>query len=149
MPELYQALQKGVVDGGLYPIEVNKGWKMAEVVDYCTLDLPIAYTSTFYVVMNKDKWASLPEDVKATIKQINQEWVAKHGKAWDESDAAGKAYLLEKGGKIIPLSPEEGAKWKKTVAPVIDEYAADVEKKGLPGKELVVFTQESLNQHTK
>ena len=149
MPELYQALQKGVVDGGLYPIEVNKGWKMAEVVDYCTLDLPIAYTSTFYVVMNKDKWNSLPKDVQATIQQINKEWIVKHGKAWDESDAAGKAYLLEKGGKIIPLSPEEGAKWKKAVAPVIDEYAADVEKKGLPGKELVVFTQESLNQHTK
>jgi TRAP-type C4-dicarboxylate transport system substrate-binding protein len=67
MPELYQALQKGVVDGGLYPIEVNKGWKMAEVIDFCTLDLPIAYTSTFYVVMNKDKWNSLPKDVQATI----------------------------------------------------------------------------------
>ncbi|MCG6877771.1 MAG: TRAP transporter substrate-binding protein [Deltaproteobacteria bacterium] len=148
MPELYQALQKGVVDGGLYPMEVNKGWKMAEVIDYCTLDLPIAYTSTFYVVMNKDKWNSLPKDVQATIRQINQEWVAKHGKAWDESDAAGKAYFLEKGGKIFTLSPEEGEKWKKAVAPVIDEYAADVEKKGLPGKELVTFTESSLEKYT-
>jgi TRAP-type C4-dicarboxylate transport system substrate-binding protein len=69
MPELYQALQKGVVDGGLYPMEVNKGWKMADVIDFCTLDLPIAYTSTFYVVMNKDKWNSLPKDVQATIRR--------------------------------------------------------------------------------
>lgn len=148
MPELYQALQKGVVEGGLYPIEVNKGWKMAEVVDFCTLDLPIAYTASFYVVMNKDKWASLPDDVKATIKQINKEWIAKHGKAWDESDAEGKAFLLSKGGKIIPLSPEEGAKWKKAVAPVLDEYAEDVQKKGLPGKEMVTFTQEALKKYT-
>jgi TRAP-type C4-dicarboxylate transport system substrate-binding protein len=149
MPELYQALQKGVVDGGLYPFEVNKGWKMAEVIDYATLDLPIAYTSTFYVVMNKDKWNSLPKDVQATIQQINKEWIVKHGKAWDESDAAGKAFLLEKGGKIIPLSPEEGAKWKKTVTPVIGEYAVAVEKKGLPGKELVTFTQKTLKNYTK
>ena len=149
MPELYQALQKGVVEGGIYPIEVNKGWKMAEVVDFCTLDLPIANTSTFYVVMNKDKWASLPDDVKATIKQINKEWVAKHGKAWDESDAEGKAYFLKKGGKIIPLSPEEGQKWKKAVSPVIGEYAEKVQKKGLPGKELVTFTQKTLKGYTK
>jgi len=36
MPELYQSLQKGVVEGALYPIEVNKGWKMGEVTDYTT-----------------------------------------------------------------------------------------------------------------
>ncbi len=149
MPELYQALQKGVVEGGLYPFETNKGWKMAEVVDYCTLDLPISYTTTFYVIMNKDKWASLPEDVKATIKQINKEWVAKHAKAWDESDAEGKAFFLEKGGKIIPLSPEEGEKWKTAVIPVIGEYAEKVQKKGLPGKELVTFTRETLEGYTQ
>ena len=122
---------------------------MAEVVDFCTMDLPIANTSTFYVVMNKDKWNSLPDDVKATIQQINQEWVAKHGKAWDESDAKGKAFLLEKGGKIIPLSPEEGQKWKNAVNPVLDEYAEKVQKKGLPGKEMVTFTQKTLDQYTK
>ena len=30
MPELYQSLQKGVVEGALYPLEVNKGWKMGK-----------------------------------------------------------------------------------------------------------------------
>ena len=55
MSEAYQSIQKGVVDGGMYPIETNKGWKMAEVVDYMTEAFPIAYTTTFYVVMNKDK----------------------------------------------------------------------------------------------
>ncbi len=149
MPELYQSLQKGVVDGAMYPIEVNKGWKMAEVVDYATMDYPIAYTASFYVAMNKDKWAALPDDIKKIITEINQEWLVKHGEAWDESDAEGKAFLVAKGGKLIDLSPEEGEKWKAAIAPVIDEYAGDLEKKGLPGKELVEYTKTSLEKYTK
>ena len=36
MPETYQMLQKGVVDGAVYPFEANKGWKLGEVTDYAT-----------------------------------------------------------------------------------------------------------------
>ena len=149
MPELYQSLQKGVVDGAMYPMEVNKGWKMAEVVEYGTLDYPIAYTSSFYVVMNKDKWASLSDEDKKIIEEINKEWIPKHGKAWDESDKEGRAYFLSKGGKLIELSKEEGDKWKAAVAPVIEEYAVDADKKGLPGKELVEYTEKSLEKYSK
>ncbi|MBW2653434.1 MAG: TRAP transporter substrate-binding protein, partial [Deltaproteobacteria bacterium] len=82
MPELYQSLQKGIVQGALYPIEVNKGWRMAEVVDYLTMSTSIAYTSSFFVVMNKDKLNLIPTDLQKIISQINQEWIPKHGKAW-------------------------------------------------------------------
>ncbi len=34
MPETYQSLQKGVVDGAVYPLESNKGWKLGEVIDF-------------------------------------------------------------------------------------------------------------------
>lgn len=135
MPETYQALQKGVVDGAVYPIEANKGWKLGEVIDFVTLDFPAAYTTTFFVVMNKDKWKSLPDDVKKTITEINKEWAVKHGKAWDTSDEEGKKYLLEKKRTLIELSPEEGKKWKAAVAPVLSGFVEDMKKKNLPGKE--------------
>ncbi len=149
MPELYQALQRGVVDGALYPVEVNKGWKMAEVVKYMTVDKPIAYTSTFFVVMNKGKWAALPADIKKIIKKINAEWVVKHGEAWDTSDAKGKAYFLEKGGKIIQLSPAEGEKWKKAIKPVLGDYVKEAAKKGVPAAEALKFTEEKLAEFSK
>lgn len=149
MPELYQALQRGVVDGALYPVEVNKGWKMAEVVKFMTWDEPIANTSTFFVVMNKGKWNSLPKDVQKIIRQINAEWVIKHGKAWDTSDAKGKAYFLKKGGKIIQLSPQEAARWKKAVEPVLGEYVKAAAKKGVPAAEALKFTQKKLAEFSK
>ncbi len=145
MPELYQALQRGVVDGALYPVEVNKGWKMAEVVDFCTENYANAYTTTFYVVMNKDKWNALPDDIKKIIRQINQEWIVKHGKAWDTSDAEGRAYMLKKGRKFIKLPPAEAARWKKATDPVLDEYVKKASAKGVPAKAALEFTQKTLS----
>lgn len=149
MPELYQSLQKGVVEGALYPLEVNKGWRMGEVTDYTTACFSIAYTSSFFVVMNKSKWASLPDDAKAAIEEINAEWIVKHGEAWDSSDMEGYQYSLTLGHDIFGLDEKESARWKAAVAPVIDEYIADMNEKGFDGKAIVDFTVESLAKYQK
>ena len=147
MPELYQSLQKGIVQGALYPIEVNKGWRMAEVTDYLTMSNSIAYTSSFYVVMNKTKWAKISPENQKIIEAINKEWIVKHGQAWDESDHVGVEYFKSQGNEVITLSDAESAKWKKVIAPVLDEYIAKMNKKGFNGKEIVDFVIESLNRN--
>lgn len=149
MPETYQSLQKGVVDGALYPLEANKGWKLGEVVDFCTLDYPASYTTSFFVVMNKDKWKALPDDVKKTIEQINAEWVVKHGKAWDESDKEGVAFLKERKKEIIELDPKEGARWATAVKPVLMEYVEDAKKKGVPGQEALDVATKAVKETAK
>ncbi|WP_291329733.1 TRAP transporter substrate-binding protein [Desulfovibrio sp. UCD-KL4C] len=146
MPDSYQAIRKGVVNGGMYPMESNKGWKMADVVDYCTLDFPVGYTTTFFIVMNKDKWNSIPADLQKIITEINKEWAKKHGQAWDESDAVGKEFLTKKGGKFITLSKAEGARWKEKAAPMMDKYVKVTNSKGLNGKEILDFTVQSLKK---
>lgn len=145
MPETYQMLQKGVVDGAIYPFEANKGWKLGEVANYCTADYSVAYTTSFFVVMNKDKWNSISAANQKIIEQINKEWIIKHGQAWDDSDAEGIVFFLNQGGQIIGLDGEEAERWKKAVAPIISEYAADMTKKGFNGTELVDFTIQTLN----
>lgn len=145
MPETYQMLQKGVVDGGMYPLESNKGWKLGDVTDYCTADFSAAYTTSFFVVMNKEKWNALSPDVQKTIEEINSEWVVKHGDAWDVSDMDGIRYFLEQGNEIIGLDKKEAARWKKAVSPIIDDYVKVLDKKGFNGREIVDFTVKTLN----
>jgi TRAP-type C4-dicarboxylate transport system substrate-binding protein len=147
MPELYSSLQKGIVQGALYPIEVNKGWRMAEVTDYLTMSSSIAYTSSFYVVMNKQKWHSIPGDLQQIISDINREWIGKHGEAWDESDKIGLDYFKSLGHEVIELSDAESGKWKKTITPVIDQYVEKMNKKGLDGKQIVEFVKNSLEKN--
>jgi TRAP-type transport system periplasmic protein len=122
MPESYQSLQKGVVDGSAYPLEANKGWKLGEVVDHATCAYSAAYTTTFFVVMNKNKWDSIEAGDRKIIEEINAEWAQKHGDAWDSSDMEGIRYFLQEGNTMIGLDRKESERWEKAVAPLIADY---------------------------
>jgi TRAP-type C4-dicarboxylate transport system substrate-binding protein len=139
MPDSYQAMQKGVVDGGLHPIETNKGWKMGEVVHFMTESQAVAYTTAFYVVMNKARWASIPPEAQAAIRELNVEWAQRHGRAWDESDAEGMEFFLSKGGQVVPLADGEAARWRAACAPILDEYVQEAGAQGLDGKAILEY----------
>ncbi|MDX9785925.1 MAG: TRAP transporter substrate-binding protein [Desulfobacterales bacterium] len=138
MPENYEMLQKGVVDGSMHPFESNKGWRLGEVLDYATGSFSTAYTTTFFVVMNKDKWASLPGNVQAIIEQINAEWALKHAEAWDTSDMEGIKYFLDQGGQIVGLKANEQAACKKAVEPILSDYVKDAKAKGIENAHEIV-----------
>jgi len=149
MPETYQMLQKGVVEGGVFPFEADKGWKLGEVTDYITANFSAAYTTSFFVVMNKDKWNALPPDVQKTIKEINKEWIKKHGQAWDTSDMEGIYFFLNQGGQIIGLDDEESLRWKNAVAPIAEDYIKTLNEKGFNGDEIVSFTIQAVQNASK
>jgi len=146
MGETYDALSRGVVDGSMAPQEALQGWKWGEVVKYTIENFGSSYSTGFFVVMNKDKWNSLPPDVQKVIETVNVEWIEKTGKGWDEIDKEGKQFTLSKGNQIIALSKEEDAKWAKMVQPILDEYVANMKAKNLPGEEVVKFYLEELKK---
>ena len=144
MRECYQMLQKGVVDGSSHPMESNKGWKLGEVVHYMIQNYTTAYTTTFAVFMNKDKWAKLTPEQQAVITKLNAEYARKHAEAWDASDAKGLAFFKEKGGQVLTQSDAEAAKWEAAAAPVIDNYIQKAGEKGLDGKAIVDFIKSKM-----
>ncbi len=146
MPEVYQALQKGVVGGAVYPMETNQGWKMSEVIDYSVANYATAYSVGFFVVMNKDKWNALPEEHQASIEKISSEWAAKHGRAWDDSDFEGMRTSLSEGNSVLGLDPKEQDTWVEAVQPVFDAYVDKAEAKGLPGEKVLSYMEEQIEK---
>jgi len=149
MPDRYDAIQKGVAEGGMFPEEALKGWKLAEVVNDTTQNFGSAYTTGFFVVMNKEKWASLPPDIQKIIEKINDEWILKTGQAWDEIDKIGYDLAAAKGIKTITLSKAEDERWHKQVQPILDDYVKAMNEKKLPGAEALKFCQEELKKLQK
>ncbi len=149
IPEVYQALQKGVVDGAVYPIEGNKAWRFAEVTKYSIACYPVAYSVGFFVVMNKKKWNELPNDIKKIIREVNKEWVIKHGKDWDEADYEGARYTLMHGNEIIGIPYKEAKRWKKRIKVVFDKYVESTEKRGLPGKKVLRYLEKRLKDYLR
>ncbi|HOY57378.1 MAG TPA: TRAP transporter substrate-binding protein, partial [Verrucomicrobiota bacterium] len=106
-PETYEALSKGVVDATLCPIETLKGWKQGETIEYVVDATAVGYTTAMFVVMNKDKWAALPPDIQQIFLDASQEWIVKHGEAWDQADQAGLEYVTDLKRQFIDLPDTE------------------------------------------
>jgi TRAP-type C4-dicarboxylate transport system substrate-binding protein len=149
MGETYDALSRGVVDGSMAPYEALQGWKWGEVVKYTVEDWGASYSTGMFVVMNKDKWNSLPPDVQKIIEQVNEEYIEKQGKTWDEIERAGRDFTIGRGNKIVSLLQDEDWRWQKAVKPLLDEYVKNMENKGLPGDVVLRFYLETIYKYQK
>lgn len=136
-PETYEALQKGVVDATLCPIETLKGWKQGEVVSTVTEASGLGYTTVMFVTMNTAKWNKLPADLQKTITAVSSEWIGKHGVAWNAADVEGRQFVTELKREMIVLPQDQQAAWQAKIAPVLQDYVDRVTQKGLPGAALL------------
>lgn len=149
MPDAYDAISRGVADGFFGTYESLKNWKLAEVIKYTTETFGVGYTATFVLMMNKDKWASIPPEQQKIIEQVNEEWIVRHGAQWDQIDKEGKEFSLKRGNEVIELSAEENARWAKAAEPLFQEYINKTKEKNLPGDEVYQFAQDFLKKHSK
>lgn len=148
MSEAYDALSKGVAQGIICPYEAMRGFRLAEVVDH-SAEYGSAYVNANYIVMNKDKWNAIAPNDQKTIEEINDEWIEKMGKLWDELDKDGKDYFVQKGGKTFQLSKEENERWAAKLHPLLDEYVTTMKAKNLPADQALRFCQDYLKSHQK
>ena len=135
-PDLYDSLKRGVIEGALLPLETLKGFKTGEVLKYATASWKIGNAYTFYVVMNKDKWNSLPPDVQKVITEFCNEFTERWAVEWNNIDIAGKEFFVKQGGQIVPLSAAESARWVKASQPVVEDYKKDLASKGFKAAEI-------------
>lgn len=143
-PETYEALSKGVVDATLCPVETLKGWRQGEAIEYVVNSSAIGYTTAMFVAMNKETWAKLPPDVRTTIEQVSEEWIDRHGRAWDEADLAGKEFVAGLKKQFIELPGAEQQEWKTAVKPILNGFVAGAKQKNLPGEAFLADVQEAI-----
>ncbi len=145
-PDTFEALRKGVVNGTLCPIEALKGWKQGEVIKHVTKIPAIGYTTTMFVVMNKKTWEKLPADIQKIITEVCQEWIPKHGQAWDDADDEGLQFVTELGKTVTAIAPEENQKASEALEPLFEQWTQEVKQKNLPGLEALVFINNKLGR---
>ncbi len=150
MPDVYDALDKGVIDGAAVPWEAIYGFRMYEVAKYYTV-VPMAAVY-FTMGMNKARWNSLPKDVQQAIMSVSGiEGGKAIGKgAYDDAEpvvlAFGKSGKYEMHRYVLP--PEELARWSKVAGePIWNDWVKKMEAKGKPeAKELLAATLELLKK---
>jgi TRAP-type C4-dicarboxylate transport system substrate-binding protein len=135
MPDVYQSLDKGVVDGNVISWEAIYSFRLYEVVKYYTF-APL--TSTYFSIpMNKQKWESLPKDIQEAIMSVSGLEAAKFwGRNFFDTVEAAVAENAKKGGYTMikyNLRPEEAERWVKLSGePVWKEWVKKMESRGRP-----------------
>jgi TRAP-type transport system periplasmic protein len=137
--EAYQSLDKGVIDGAAFDLNVLEAFKLQEITKYMSLSPSTA--SSLYLVMNLKRWNSLPPDIqKIFIDAGKEHWIG-FADAQDQFKVGViQRYAALPGHEIIRVSDAERARWIQKAQPLFDKWASDMEAKGLPGKAFLADT---------
>ena len=120
--EVYQALQTGVVDGTENPPSNMYTQKMHEVQKHATVSNH-GYLG-YAVIVNKQFWDGLPDDVRSGLDQALVESSAyANSIAKEENEKALAAMKAAGTTEFHELTEEERAAWVEVLAPVHDEMA--------------------------
>ncbi|MFZ7113629.1 MAG: TRAP transporter substrate-binding protein [Desulfatiglandales bacterium] len=152
VPESYDAVSKGVIQGVSLPYETLKTWRFAEVAKYVTASWQVGNVYTFYTAMNKNSYNRLPPDLKEIFDKLCGEFRERSALMWNSIDFAGTQFGREMGVEFIELSPEEAEKWKSATEPVIDNYVASMVKSGYDEAEVngwIQFVKNRIDHWTK
>ena len=149
VPQVGDALSKGIIDGAVVPYEVVPSVKIQELVKYHSETDPAEpafYTSTFVFAMNKAKYEALPTDLKKVIDaHSGQALSGQIGKAFLQADQEGKKLTARNTTNVIPAA--ELAHWKKAGQPLADAWVADITAKGQPGKQMLDEARALIARH--
>ncbi|MFH1985422.1 MAG: TRAP transporter substrate-binding protein [Pseudomonadota bacterium] len=148
MPATPEALQKGVVKGLLSSLEVMKDFKFAEMCPFATMTDTVIYP--FAVVMNLERWNSLPADVKAVMDALiaeQSEWTGTYmdNHVTEAIEWSKKTHHVE----FITLDKTEKARWDAKLTPMIDAWKTTATEKGLAGDQILADIKASIAKHTR
>ncbi|MGQ9695377.1 MAG: TRAP transporter substrate-binding protein DctP [Thermodesulfobacteriota bacterium] len=141
--EQYMALQRGTVDGTIYPPYAGISYKMFEVAKHQSWP-PIYATANINFLINLNAWQQLPRD----FQQILEDEVAKMMKyTYYESSPALEKIAQEEGKKQFDaestwLSESEFARFRQAVMPLWEEW----EKKSPYCAQLVKLAKERMSK---
>lgn len=150
LPAIPEAVSKGVIDGTVIPWEVTPAIKLSELIHNHTefSGDEALYTATIVMVMNRDKYDSLPEDIRAAIDAESGLALAEFAaQVMYDYDKPGRDIAVAAGNNIVTLDEAEVARFKQKAEPVIARWVADMESKGIDGNALIEQAKALIKKH--
>ena len=133
--EVYGALQTGVVDGQENTWSNIYGQKFFEVQDGITetnhgiID--------YLVVTSVDWWDSLDAPVRDQLRQILAEVTAERNAESSRVNAEAKQAIIDAGGVVRELTPEQRQAWVDAMKPVWSQFADEVGQENIDAAQAI------------
>lgn len=136
-PDLYSALERGVIEGMVFPYTYAfVAYRFHELSDWVT-DAWNLGTVQCTVAANTDAYNALPEQYRALLNEAVVPAYEHQIAAYAEIDEANEKEFEERGLERIPLTDDIRAALDAAVQPSWQAWVDDVTAKGMPGQELL------------
>ncbi len=134
-PEIYEATQRGIIDGNILSFPSVKGYRVNELEKYHTFGLRMGGYPSLWII-NEKKWQKIPLDLQKALMKVAEEFSDYSANSWDEEQLS-LVQQFEKEGMVIYRVPrEDRAKWEAPLKGIEDIWVQDTEKRGLPAKKI-------------
>lgn len=123
--EIYTSLATGVIDGSIGSNMIDhRDGNHVEVAKYM-YRLPLAGAQVLPIVVNRNAWKKLPEDLQAVVRKATEQHAADQLRLSRQWESEAVTEMEAKGLKWSPEPSEaDKAAWTEAGAGLWDEYAA-------------------------
>jgi TRAP-type C4-dicarboxylate transport system substrate-binding protein len=148
LPEVYESLRTGVLDGYIGSYESVYAWSFYEVVKYCTA-YPLL-NGTHGMFMNPDIFDSLPDDLQKILENVIKDTLDnKIATFFDDEGVYGMGFCQEKGLEFYDLEPGTLEEMLSKTSHFIDDYAQELSSKGYDGEAMVAKYRELVEKYNE
>jgi TRAP-type C4-dicarboxylate transport system substrate-binding protein len=134
--QIYNNLDRGVIDATMIPMSAALDFKLIEVAKYYTIDAPLG-RSPFLVAMTKSRYDKLPANLKKVIDDTTGLQLSLKGAATYDKKNKEAIETAKKDRELVSLSPQERQRWINAFKPMIRQKVEEGEKAGIPARGLV------------
>jgi len=135
-PEIYEATQRGIVEGNILSLPSVKGYRLNELEKYHTFGARMGGFPWPYLV-NEKKWQKLPGDIQKALLAAAKDYNTYLSEHWDKESMRLAEEFAKEGMIFYRLTSKDRAKWDAPLKGIEEIWIQDMEKKGLPGKKVL------------
>lgn len=132
----YNALKTGVYDGVVVFGSGSLPFKFYEVAPNL-ISTNVGAMFSAVLTVNKDKWNSLPKEVQEVFRAVGREYTKIVAADRVKAGKTTFAVVKKNGGKVTELPDSERTRWANSLPPLGRQWAAALDKKGLPGTKIL------------
>ncbi|MTI45289.1 TRAP-type C4-dicarboxylate transport system substrate-binding protein [Roseibium hamelinense] len=132
--EVYEKLSRGVIDGVTFPMEALQAFKLTDHIKYSMKVPGGIYNTSWFLVMNENRWDGLSDEDKAAIEKVSGAALAEMaGRVWDAADSNGASYVADTEIEVYDAPPAVVDAIRAIAEKREAEWAAAVQDTGFDG----------------
>jgi TRAP-type C4-dicarboxylate transport system substrate-binding protein len=139
--ELYESVERGVLDGAISVLNVLHSTGLQEVAPHFVID-GLGDATIWVMVMNQDQFDALDSEVQDAMTEVSSKATEEGSKFVTDAEAAACQAILDEGGTFTALPEDDQAQVAKAAEGLVEGWFTGAEDAGFERADLEAIWDE-------